>query len=86
MLAKTFDCQVVRGAMVLLAISAVAPLLPAKLLKLGIDPSYDATVGGLICKPSAAATPGTAHQPVGDTVRATIDRGRGNAIDTRLAH
>jgi len=47
-LAKTFDMpNVMRGAMVLLAISAAAPLLPGKLLKLGDDLTHDATLAAV---------------------------------------
>ena len=47
-LAKTFDIpNVMRGAMVLLAISAAAPLLPGKLLKLGDDLTHDATLAAV---------------------------------------
>jgi bile acid:Na+ symporter, BASS family len=47
-LAKTFDIPIVmRGAMVLLAISAAAPLLPGKLLRLGNDVCHDATLAAV---------------------------------------
>jgi BASS family bile acid:Na+ symporter len=47
-LAKTFHIpNVMRGAMVLLAISAAAPLLPGKLLKLGDDLTHDATLAAV---------------------------------------
>lgn len=39
-LAKTFDDPpVIRGAILLMSISAAAPLLPRKLLKIGVDPA-----------------------------------------------
>jgi BASS family bile acid:Na+ symporter len=47
-LVSTFDMPVVmRGALVLLATSAAAPLLPGKLGKFGIDPAYDAALAAV---------------------------------------
>jgi BASS family bile acid:Na+ symporter len=41
LLAKIFDDPpVVRGAMLMMAISAAAPMLPKKLLKLGVEPAF----------------------------------------------
>ena len=77
-LAKTFDIpNVMRGAMVLLAISAAAPLLPGKLLKLGDDLTHDATLAAvtsvlaIVLVPLALKSLGVAFQrDVGITVAA----------------
>jgi BASS family bile acid:Na+ symporter len=68
-LAKTFDMpMVMRGAMVLLAISAAAPLLPGKLLKLRIDSTHDAALAvvtsllAIVLVPSALQILGSVFQ------------------------
>jgi BASS family bile acid:Na+ symporter len=59
-LAKSFEIpMVMRGALVLLAISAVAPLLPAKLLQVGSDPTYDVTLAAVTNLLAIATVPFT---------------------------
>jgi bile acid:Na+ symporter, BASS family len=77
-LAKTFDIPIVmRGAIVLLAISAAAPLLPGKLLRLGSEITHDATLAAvtsvlaIVLVPLALKSLGIAFQRnVGITVAA----------------